>query len=723
MSLKIFYKIIKYFINLFALLYKHINSAINNNLGIPRIKIINLNATDVCNSRCVMCNIWQQEKEFEITAYDIRLILKNKLFKHVEHVGVTGGEPTLRNDLPEIFLAIIKTLPKIKGISMISNGIQKEKIIKIVPLLYKVCCDNNVSFNIMFSLDGINERHDLVRGVKNNFDNVIYLINHIDIPKKYISIGCTISKINVWDVDDLLFFLKKNNIYGRFRIAEFIKRLYNENNKTQIRNFTADEKYNLQLFFYKLIFSYEKNDTIKRTYYNIINMLEGGKRKIGCPYKFSEGIVLNAKGEIAYCAPKSNVIGNALINNANKIYRKNLLHKKEIIKKFCNDCIHDYHYTLTVKEYFIKIKQIIYIKLFKPKYNTLLKLLSKFYNSKNNKDITIFIVGWYGTETIGDKAILGGIIDFYRKKYFKPNIIVSSIYPIITKRTLIELNEQKIKVISFRSFDFVKYSKIAKEIVMGGGPLMNMEELDIPLLAFSIAKFNKKQTIIFGCGVGPIYGKYLDKLIKIIHLSDTVLVRDYESKLFLSKFHLKKNINVINDPAIDYVQKIQSNILVNQQNVLCCYLRELTTEYVNLAEDDFLKIKYKFEQALANFIKFKANELNVDEIILYHMHNFIVGNDDRDFSRRFINEHFNNYFIKVSYDKELSSIEKIVGAMKSSKLNICMRYHSVVFADTLNVPYLAIDYTNGGKIYGYMKDRSQLDKLFSIDYLLNNCLS
>ena len=41
----------------------------------PPIEVINLNANDICNSKCVMCNIWEQKKEKEITTDDLKKIL------------------------------------------------------------------------------------------------------------------------------------------------------------------------------------------------------------------------------------------------------------------------------------------------------------------------------------------------------------------------------------------------------------------------------------------------------------------------------------------------------------------------------------------------------------------------------------------------------------------------------------------------------------------------
>jgi polysaccharide pyruvyl transferase WcaK-like protein len=43
-----------------------------------------------------------------------------------------------------------------------------------------------------------------------------------------------------------------------------------------------------------------------------------------------------------------------------------------------------------------------------------------------------------------------------------------------------------------------------------------------------------------------------------------------------------------------------------------------------------------------------------------------------------------------------------------------MRFHSVLFAETLGVPYIAIDYTGGGKIKALLQERGKLDRLISL---------
>jgi sulfatase maturation enzyme AslB (radical SAM superfamily) len=203
---------------------------------------------------------------------------------------------------------------------------------------------------MMVSLDGYGEIHEKIRGREGNFQSAIDVIEHFsnntNIP---VAIGCTISKENVWEVDELLDFLRENKIYGRFRVAEYIKRLYNSDRGDVIRNFTDEEKYHLQCFFQKLILTYETSETYQRTYASIISILGNKKRTIACPYH-DNGVVLDSRGDIYYCAPKSKKIGNTLKESALSIFNKNTDERRRIIKDDCSDCIHDYHAPVTFNE-------------------------------------------------------------------------------------------------------------------------------------------------------------------------------------------------------------------------------------------------------------------------------------------------------------------------------------------------------------------------------------
>lgn len=701
-------------------LYKLIEHKETNNKS--KIEVVNLNANDICNSKCVMCNIWEQKKDFEISSNQIGEILKNELFHNVKHIGVTGGEPTLRDDLPEIFEQIILSIPNITGLSIITNCIKEKEVIEKINKIIEICNSYKKQFSIMVSLDGFKETHDKIRGRKNNFNSAINVIDYYVKKGIEVTTGSTISKDNVWEMDELLDYIIANKLNGRFRVAEFINRLYNENKTSIIRNFSKDEEYNLILFFYKLIFKYENDESFKRTYLSIINLLSGGERLIGCPYH-KNGVVLNSKGELAYCAPKSKIIGSTLITDAEKIYFKNLDELDRIKNNDCKNCIHDYHSSITSNEYSIKINE----EYWRNRININSILTKKEINSIGyNKqfDFQIFITGWYGTETVGDKAILGGIIEEIKKKYNEKKIgfVVSSLYPIITKRTIEELNLINCIVIPVYDKLFISTVKGSDLVVMGGGPLMDLDELSLPLTSFRVANEFKIKTIIYGCGLGPLFKKkYINAVKEILNLSDEIYLRDIKSKDIANKWLIhKKDIKLSGDPAKTYINKY--NNVTNQNNSLnriTCFLRELTYEYFSdISLKEFNELKFELEYKLAEYIKNKAKEFNVKEIYFDHMHNFVIGNDDRDFSRYFIKKYFSECNITINYNKKLSTIESVVNCMKNSRFNVCMRFHSVVFAHTLNTNFIGLDYTNGGKIKSYLKDNNSIENLLTIEKIL-----
>ncbi|GAB1462912.1 polysaccharide pyruvyl transferase family protein [Pedobacter sp.] len=682
-------------------------------------EVINFNANDICNSKCTMCNIWQQKQDNEITPEEFQALLKDPLYQNVKHIGITGGEPTLREDLHLLYEAAIKALPNIQGLSIITNAIQKDQVIERIEKVIETCRAYNKQFSMMVSLDGYGKVHDEVRGRPGNFDSAMAVIHYFNEKGLTVATGTTISKVNVWDVEELLHFFQKTEHYGRFRVAEFIKRLYNDDRNTVIRNFDDEEIYQLQLFFFKLITVYEKDPTYQRTYKSIINVLSGGNRLIGCPYH-SEGVVVSSRGELAYCAPKSNFIGNGITESSLSLYKNNKIEKNRIKSENCDDCIHDYHY----RETFSEIKRRIYDSLWPrfygidSKWHNIHKLISRF--PITNKQKTVFIVGWYGTETVGDKAILAGIVQELIEKYGKINLYIGSLYPFITERTIKELDILA-TVVDVWKKDFIRACKSSDLIIMGGGPLMDLEVLSVPLKAFQLGKIYHKTNIVYGCGIGPLFDKrYEDAVKKILSLSDQIMVRDEKSKLIAEEWtNNSKQIKLSGDPSKVYLKSLHQEF--PQRNIISCYLRDWTYEYSrDLTPEEFLVKKKDFELGIANFIKKKALEMQVDEIRLEHMHNFVIGNDDRDFSRYFIENYFNDFQIPITYNKYLSTVASISTCMQSSKLNICMRFHSVVFAHSFNTNFIALDYTKGGKIKNYLIDENQMDNYLSVDNIITN---
>ncbi|MEQ9443822.1 MAG: polysaccharide pyruvyl transferase family protein [Cyclobacteriaceae bacterium] len=678
-----------------------------------------MNANDICNSKCTMCNIWQQKQDFEVTPEQLEEILNDELYSDVTGVGITGGEPTLREDLPALYEACCKKLPSLVGLSIITNAIREKDVIDRIHQVIEVCKRYQKKFSIMVSLDGYGKVHDSVRGREGNFESALKVINHFrNTTDIGVAIGCTISKVNVWDVDELLDFLREENIYGRFRVAEFIKRLYNDDRGEVIRIFNEEERYHLMCFFKKLELTFEKNNTYRRTYRSIINILGGGERMIGCPYQDS-GIVLNSRGELHYCAPKSNKIGNGLETSSLNIYQNNLDERQRILDEECQNCIHDYHASITYREAWLEEKKKFWqktISLENIHRASYFKWPLKFLKSKfprRNNTYKVLITGWYGTETVGDKAILGQIVDHYKHIHPDVEFYISSMHPFVTEKTVKELRVEA-NILATDDIEFSLACAYCDETVMGGGPLMGIDALSTPLWAFKVASMFKKKTVVFGCGIGPLKKKeHIEATKEILSLSSEIKVRDNHSQEFGEQLSGRKDIVNIGDPARSYVQKLDSEITVQKEgNVLACFLREWTTEYKgDNSTQEFLLIRDKFEKHLASYIRDLCSQQQLTPVF-YPMHTFVVGNDDREFNRNFVKKYLSDLDCKIH--RYNASVRSTVEAMKASSLNLCMRFHSVLFAHTLNTNFIAIDYTNGGKIKGYLTDHNATDRMISL---------
>jgi radical SAM protein with 4Fe4S-binding SPASM domain len=125
-----------------------------------------------CNSRCVMCGIWEgdQSGRGEMTPDEYRRSIPDSL----THVNITGGETFLRRDLPEIVAAVHEAAPR-AALTISTNGLQPGLTKRMLPAILKEKPD--IGFAV--SIDGNEETHDRVRGVPGNYRKCIETVRVI----------------------------------------------------------------------------------------------------------------------------------------------------------------------------------------------------------------------------------------------------------------------------------------------------------------------------------------------------------------------------------------------------------------------------------------------------------------------------------------------------------------------------------------------------------------
>jgi len=144
-----------------------------------------------CNSKCKTCNIWKKKPKGELTIEEIK-----KIFSKISPswLNITGGEPFLRNDIYKI-----AKIAKEYGVSMLNlttNGLVPrafEESKKISKLKF-------FRFVVTVSMDGPEEIHDKIRGIKGNWKRAIKLYKNLKKIKAsgfQTYLGYTISKYNL----------------------------------------------------------------------------------------------------------------------------------------------------------------------------------------------------------------------------------------------------------------------------------------------------------------------------------------------------------------------------------------------------------------------------------------------------------------------------------------------------------------------------------------------
>lgn len=336
----------KYSNRLFIVAKDFKNSILIKETGISKKypKALQMPITTRCNSKCVMCNIPNMDKSNEMNAEDFRNALKDKVFNEIQSIGLNGGEPFLLKDIEEYVKAAIEVLPNLKSINIISNGFLTERILEKCEFIYKLCKENDKSFDIIISLDGYGEVHDKVRGVPGAFQKVTKTIQKLyECQNKYadkIELACTVVRQNVEHLIELDTFCKIKGYNIKYRLG-----IQNE----RIDNSLLIDKFSV-MFDKKAIqtaaefFHYKFNETKEFKYYSIYRYLAFNNRRLmGCLWK-ENAITMDPKGNIYYCAVESKKLGNIFKTNGEEIYfnKENLNYREQIVSNKCDKCIHDY---------------------------------------------------------------------------------------------------------------------------------------------------------------------------------------------------------------------------------------------------------------------------------------------------------------------------------------------------------------------------------------------
>ncbi|HXX81900.1 MAG TPA: radical SAM protein, partial [Thermodesulfovibrionales bacterium] len=122
--------------------------------------------TSACNLRCSHCFNWQNLNRQE----DLRLEEIEKISLNLPRFSrllISGGEPFLKKELPDIIRLFYEN-NAIDAVVIPTNGTLTSIMVPMMRTILKISARLNVS--VCFSLDGLAEFHDSMRGMKGSFE-------------------------------------------------------------------------------------------------------------------------------------------------------------------------------------------------------------------------------------------------------------------------------------------------------------------------------------------------------------------------------------------------------------------------------------------------------------------------------------------------------------------------------------------------------------------------
>lgn len=232
-----------------------------------KIKGFSIILTYRCNSRCSMCYVW---KNPSLPNEEISLETLAKIPDKLDAINLTGGEPTLRNDLPEI---VDLLYPKTTKLEISSNGLLPQKI---EPIIKKY-----PDIKVRFSLEGFETTNNLIRGEKNGFQTKVNgLLRLKEMGGTDLGFATTIQDDNVKDLVDLFRFAQKNKLELATSTIHNGFQFHKNDNNPYDRLFTAN-------YIEQLITEQLRTNNVKnwfRAYLNLglLAKVLGNKRLLPC---------------------------------------------------------------------------------------------------------------------------------------------------------------------------------------------------------------------------------------------------------------------------------------------------------------------------------------------------------------------------------------------------------------------------------------------------------
>jgi len=307
----------------------------------PTVLHVNVNLR--CNTKCAMCNIWELKSPHMLTLEQFDTIFSDKAYARIEYVMLAGGEPTLRDDLPEIVELMHRRMPRLRKVQIASNVIHTAAVRAQYPRIAAYCHEHGIRLSLGVSLDGIGDTHDKIRGAKGAFKKVMESVAFMKELQRStpftMSLDPTVFSMNIDELEQLKELAERLELPIVFQIAAISDDYYGNVDTANTLALSDTDRFKMLKFLKLRVAESSLFDALAYYYAEVIDHEEGAKdRALPCPYA-DQGLLLNPDGSVQYCH-NSRPIGNALETSSTELYYSadNQAYLGTVRKESCASC-------------------------------------------------------------------------------------------------------------------------------------------------------------------------------------------------------------------------------------------------------------------------------------------------------------------------------------------------------------------------------------------------
>jgi MoaA/NifB/PqqE/SkfB family radical SAM enzyme len=294
------------------------------NTGKPgRPQALSLEITHECIARCIMCNIWQIPRDVpNLPADQWVKLLSSDLFADLRELDITGGEPFIKKDLPDLFAGICElkktSLKALKSIAVTTNGLLTEQVLahteKILPKLEK----KNLELVMVCAMDAVGNIHDKIRNYKNAWSKVNETIEGLvklkeKHPNLIIGLKTTILPINIDELEKIARYAGSKGLFTIISPCIITKARYLNSDRVNRLVFSEKDIEKMIQFYQSEMFRWSYHtDTL-------VHYFKTGIMKKPCSCGFNYFFV-RSNGDLFLCPLINHSIGNIGETPATELY-------------------------------------------------------------------------------------------------------------------------------------------------------------------------------------------------------------------------------------------------------------------------------------------------------------------------------------------------------------------------------------------------------------------